>query len=184
MCCLWVACAGCRCGVHTRSSRRRLFVAGRGLIRSRARTRPSGRRLFVAGRRWVPSERALVHPDGSCSAAAGAGFAAGGAHVRPDGRWCCFAPVLVPWFVAVGRALWVCGTPRPLLLGTCPCALVVAGGVPLWRASWPRMVRRALSGLVTLGDPVGFLDAVCLAPPRGLAPPALPGGCAGHVVAG
>ena len=32
----------------------------------RARTRPSGRRLFVAGRGWVPSGRALVHPDGGC----------------------------------------------------------------------------------------------------------------------
>ena len=32
----------------------------------RALTRPSGRRLFVAGRGWVPSGRALVHPDGGC----------------------------------------------------------------------------------------------------------------------
>ena len=32
--------------------------------RCRALTRPSGRRLFVAGRGWVPSGRALVHPDG------------------------------------------------------------------------------------------------------------------------
>ena len=32
-----------------------------------ALTRPSGRRLFVAGRGWVPSGRALVHPDGGCS---------------------------------------------------------------------------------------------------------------------
>ena len=31
-----------------------------------ALTRPSGRRLFVAGRGWVPSGRALVHPDGGC----------------------------------------------------------------------------------------------------------------------
>ena len=31
----------------------------------------------------------------------------------------------------VVRALRVCGTRRPSLLGTCPCALVVAGGVPL-----------------------------------------------------
>ena len=33
----------------------------------RALTRPSGRRLFIAGRGWVPSGRALVHPDGGCS---------------------------------------------------------------------------------------------------------------------
>ena len=32
-----------------------------------ALTRPSGRRLSVAGRGWVPSGRALVHPDGGCS---------------------------------------------------------------------------------------------------------------------
>ena len=32
-----------------------------------ALTRPSGRRLFAAGRGWVPSGRALVHPDGGCS---------------------------------------------------------------------------------------------------------------------
>ena len=31
------------------------------------------------------------------------------------------------------------GTSWPLWLGTCPCAVVVAGGVPLWRASWPRV---------------------------------------------
>ena len=34
--------------------------------RCRALTRPSRRRLFVVGRGWVPSGRALVHPDGGC----------------------------------------------------------------------------------------------------------------------
>ena len=34
----------------------------------------------------------------------------------------------------------VCGTRWPLPLGTCPCAVVVAGDVPLWRALWPRVV--------------------------------------------
>ena len=60
---------------RTRSSGRRLFVAGRGSVRCRARTHPSGRRLLVAGKGWVPSGRALV---------------------RPDSGWCCLAPVLVP----------------------------------------------------------------------------------------
>ena len=83
----------------------------------------------------------------------------------------------------VVRALRVCGTRRPLLLGTCPCALVVAGGVPLWRASWPRVVRRTLSGPVALSAPVVFPDAVVPFPtPR--KPPALLGGCAGHTEAG
>ena len=36
----------------------------------RAPTRPSGRRLFVAGMGWVPSGRALVHPDGGWRACA------------------------------------------------------------------------------------------------------------------
>ena len=84
-------------------------------------------------------------------------------------RWLGFAVcgLAVAWhlFVCPGslrvvRALRVCGTRRPSLLGTCPCALVVAGGVPLWRASWPRVVRRASSGPVALGAPVGFPDAV------------------------
>ena len=70
----------------------------------------------------------------------------------------------------VVRALRVCGTRRPLLLGTCPCALVVAGAVPLWRASSPRVVRRASSGLVALGAPVGF--------PAAVVPFPIPGACA------
>ena len=39
----------------------------------------------------------------------------------------------------VVRAFRVRGTRWPLWLGTCPRAVVVAGGVPLWRASWPRI---------------------------------------------
>ena len=38
----------------------------------------------------------------------------------------------------VVRTSQVCGTRRLSLLGTCPCAVVVAGGVPLWLASSPR----------------------------------------------
>ena len=75
----------------------------------------------------------------------------------------------------VVRALRVCGTRRPPLLGTCPCALVVAGGVPLWRASWPRVVRRASSGPVALGAPVGFPDAVVPFPTPGACAPGFTG---------
>ena len=39
----------------------------------------------------------------------------------------------------VVRASRVHGTRWPLWLGTCPRAGVVAGGVPLWRALWPRV---------------------------------------------
>ena len=39
----------------------------------------------------------------------------------------------------VVRAARVCGTRWPLSLGTCSCAVVLAGGVPLWRALWPRI---------------------------------------------
>ena len=43
------------------------YRSRQGLGTLRAHTRRSGRRLFVAGRGWVPSGRALVHPDGGCS---------------------------------------------------------------------------------------------------------------------
>ena len=79
----------------------------------------------------------------------------------------------------VVRALRVCGTPRPSLLGTCLCALVVAGGVPLWRASWPRVVRRASSGLVALGAPVGLPVAVVPFPTPGACAPGFTGRLSG-----
>ena len=75
----------------------------------------------------------------------------------------------------VVRALRVCGPRQPLLLGTCPCAFVVAGSVPLWRASWPRVVRRASSGPVALGAPIGFPDAVVPFPTPGAWAPGFTG---------
>ena len=39
----------------------------------------------------------------------------------------------------VVRASRVCGTPWPLLLGTGAYAVVVASGMLMWRASWPRV---------------------------------------------
>ena len=39
--------------------------------------------------------------------------------------------------------------------------------MPLWRASWPRLVRRALSGAVTFGAPVGFREALAPFPTPG-----------------
>ena len=75
----------------------------------------------------------------------------------PGGR-CCLAPVRVPW-------LW----PAACLSGV-PCG-------PAWCAA-PRLVR-LLSVLRS-----AFPTPWCLSPPRGLAPPALLGGCAGHAEAG
>ena len=75
----------------------------------------------------------------------------------------------------VVRALRVCRPRRPSLLGTCPCALVVAGGVPLWRAFWPRVVRRAASGPVALSASVGFPEAVVRFPNPGACAPGFTG---------
>ena len=70
----------------------------------------------------------------------------------------------------VVRAVRIFGTRRPSLLGTCPCALVVGSGAPLWRAPWPHLVRRASSGPGALGAPVGF--------PVAVVPSSDPGACA------
>ena len=55
-------------------------------------------------------------------------------------------PLRCPWHLVpcrgsscVVRASRVRGTRWPLWLGTCPRPVVVAGGVPIWRASWPRV---------------------------------------------
>ena len=68
-----------------------------------------------------------------------------------------------PWLLVpprgsscVVRASRVRGTRWLLWLGTRPRAVVVAGGVPLWRASLPRAGARASSGPVALGGPVRF----------------------------
>ena len=84
----------------------------------------------------------------------------------------------------VARAVRVSGTRWRLLFCTCPCALAVAGGVPLWRASWPRvgaprLVRSSRSPCS--GRLSRRVDAF---PYRRLSPPDLLGGCAGQVEAG
>ena len=161
-------------------------AAGRSLVHS-----DGG--LFVACTSWVPSRRALVHPGGGCFVA-GRGWLPPRARTRPSGRrlfrsrrglgslpgahtcGCTAAGVAWNLFSCRGSlrvvgALRVCGTRRPLLLGTCPCALVVAGGMPLWRASCPRVVRRASSGLVALGALEGFPGALVPFPtPEACAP--------------
>ena len=74
----------------------------------------------------------------------------------------------VPWHLlpcggslCVLCASRVCCTRGPLLLETCLCALVVAGGVPLWRASW--LGAESLASVRSL--PVlqsAFLTPLCL----------------------
>ena len=96
---LWVARCVLLCGALLRgahSSIRTAAVRSRqGLATLRARTRPSGRRLFVAGRGWLPSGRALVHPDGGCSVAGRGWVPYGRALVHPDGGWCACVCVCV-----------------------------------------------------------------------------------------
>ena len=185
-----VCCAvGSLCGASLRGPHWSIWTAA---IRSRqglgtlpARTRPSGRRLFAAGRGLVPSGRTHVHPEGGWSVA-GRGWVCCRVRTRPSGRRlvllgtcpcavvgcvlcalsgfaapggrCCLAPVRVPW---LWPAACLSGVPR----------------VPAWFAA-PRPVR-SFSVLLS-----AFPTLWCLSPPRGLAPLALLGGCAGHVEAG
>ena len=179
VCC--VACAGRRCGGRTRQSRQRLFVAGRG---------------------WVPSGRAHIHQDGG-SYVAGRGCVRCLLRTRPPRRQLfssqqglgsllgahtsIWTAAGVAWHLfscrgpfRVVHAFWVRSTRRPLLLGTCPCPLIVAGSVPRgpeWCAA-PRPVR-SLSVLRS-----AFLTPWCLSPPRGLSPLYLPGGSARRAEAG
>ena len=76
-------------------------------------------------------------PDHSSFRACGRGpLPAGrGCGVRALGPGCPWHLVLCRGSSCVVRASRVRGTRWPLWLGTCPCAVVVAGGVPLWRAS-------------------------------------------------
>ena len=188
---LWVACAVLRVRASLRgahSSIRTAAVRSRqGLGTLRARTHPSGRRLFRS-RQGPGTLRAGTRPSGRRLFRRQQGLGSlPGAHtsVRTAAgvAWHLFS---CRGSLRVVDALRVCGTRRLLLLGTCPCALVVAGGAPLWRSSLPRVVRHASSSLVAPGAPVGFPDALVPFPnpPRGLAPPALLSSCAGHAEAG
>ena len=185
-----VCCAvGCVCGASLRgahSSIRTVAICSRQELGTlRARTRPSGRRLFVAGRGWVPSGRTRVNPDGGCSvggrgwvrcrarprspgrrlvllgtcprAVAGCMLCLLSGFAAPGGRHC-LAPVRVSW---LWPAACLSGVPRG----------------PAWCAA-PRPVR-SLSVLQS-----AFPTPWCLSAPRGLAPPALLGGCAGRAESG
>ena len=90
---------------------------------------------------WGVRRRALSHPRP-------ASFRACGRGPLPTGRRCGVRAWAAgcPWhLVPCGgsscfvRAFRLRGTRWPLWPGTCPRAVVVAGGVPLWCASWPRV---------------------------------------------
>ena len=154
VCCVCgVACAGRCCGAHTQSIWTAASRSRQGLGTHWARTRSSGRRLF----RSHQGLGTLLDAHLSVRTAA--------VRSRQGLGTIWAARVAGELFSCRGslrvvRALRVCSTRWPLLLGTCLCALVVVGGVPLWLASWPRVVRRASSGPVALGAPVGFPDAL------------------------
>ena len=75
----------------------------------------------------------------------------------------------------VVRASRVRGSRWPLWLGTCPCAVVLAGGVHLWRASCLALVRRSSPRPVALGALVGFPVAVVPSPAPGAVAPGFTG---------
>ena len=107
-----------------------------------ARGRPGGAPL---ARVWGPGPASGVGrsptPDHSSFRACGRGpLPAGrGCGVRAWGPGCPWHLVQCHGSSCVVRASRVRGTRWPLWLGTCSCAVVVAGSVPLWRASWPRV---------------------------------------------
>ena len=200
LCCvLRVRC--CLCGASLRgghSSIRTAAVRSRqGLAILRARTRPSGRRLFcsrqglvtlpgahlsirtaaVRSRQGLGTLRARAHPSGRRLFHSWQGLAwLPGAHtsvrMAAGVAWHLFS---CRGSLRVVRALRVCGTRRPLLLRTCPYALVVAGGMPLWCASCPLVVHHASSGTVAVRFPVGFPDAVVPFPTPGACAPGFTG---------
>ena len=173
VCCVCgVACAGLRCGARTppserrrsrqglgtlrariRLSRRRLFRSRQGLGTLRARTHLPGRRLFGS---WQ-GLGSLPRAHSSVQTAAGIAW-----HLLP----CSGSLRVVP-------ALRVSGSRRQLLLGTCPCALVVAGGVPLWHASWPWWCTGQLSRRHgAFPNPRGLRPRLCWEAARGKRRPA------------
>ena len=103
-----------------------------------ARGRPGGRLMPGCGASGVGRSPT---PDHSSFGACGQGpLPAGrGCGVRAWGPGCPWHLVPCRGSSCVVRASRVRGTRWKLWLGTCPCAMVVAGSVPLWRASWPRV---------------------------------------------
>ena len=129
---LWVRGGSCVGNRHQPQSARSCMLWGR---HEGAR---GGRLLPGCGASGVGRSATPDHPS----------FRACGQGPLPTGRGCrvrAWGPGC-PWHLVpcrglscVVRASRVRGTRWPLWLGTCPRAVVVAGGVFLWRASWPRV---------------------------------------------
>ena len=141
-------------GAHS-SIRTAAFCSGQGQGTLPARKHPSGRRLFRCRQLLgtLPGAHTSIRTATSVA-------------------WHLFS---CPSSLRVVRAVEVCGTRLPLLLGTCPCAFVVAGGVPLLRASWLRVVCRASARPVAVDAPVCFPDAVVPFPTKGAFTPGFTG---------
>ena len=99
--------------------------------------------------------------------------------------WCCVAPVPVPWFV--GCCARCPGLRHPVAVVAWHLSACLGSGrrraslaclVALLGCAAPRPVR--LLSVLRSAFPMPW----CRSPPRGLAPPGLLGGCAGHAEAG
>ena len=90
---------------------------------------------------WGVRGRALSHPRPPVFSGVPPGVlpTGCGCSVRAWGPGCPWHLVPCRSLSSVVRASRVCGTWWLLWLGTCPRAVVVAGSVPLWRASPPRV---------------------------------------------
>ena len=90
---------------------------------------------------WGVRGRALSHPRPLVLSGVRPGSASRWPWVRCAGVGArlSIAPCPCRGSSCVVRASRVRGTRWLFWIGTCPCAPVVAGGVPLWRASWPRV---------------------------------------------
>ena len=131
-------CGGCGHGDPSPTPPRALLRAGFAPSAA-ARGRPGGAPLACV---WGVRGRALSHPRPLVLWDVRPGPASHWLWVRGVRAW---GPSC-PWHLlpcrgssCVVRASRVRDTRWPMWLGTCPHAVVVAGGVPLWRASWPRV---------------------------------------------
>ena len=108
-----------RCGSGTRSPWRGRLLPGCGASGVRRSPTPGRLSYGACGRGPLPT---------GC-----------GCGVWAWGPGCPWLLLLCRGSSCVVRAFRVCGSRWPLWLGICTRAVVVAGGVPLWRASWPRV---------------------------------------------